>query len=83
MIAPTISLPSTVLRSSASELIGSGTNSIPLPRLVKAVEELLPAAVPGGLGIAMRAIPLAQVAAHWSDLDNTTRTVFTTGQRLG
>ena len=80
MSAPTITLPSAVLRSSALELMGSGINSIPLPRLVKAVEELLAAAVPGGFEIATKTVPLAEVAAHWSELDNTMRTVFTTGQ---
>ena len=59
--------------------MGSGINSIPLLRLVKAVEELLAAAVPGGFEIATKAVSLAEAASHWSDLDSAARTVFTTG----
>jgi NADPH:quinone reductase-like Zn-dependent oxidoreductase len=77
--SPTITLPSAALRSSALELMGSGVNSIPLPRLVKAVEELLAAAASGAFEMALKTVPLAHVADHWSDLDSASRTVFTTG----
>ncbi len=76
--APTISLPGAVLRSSALELMGSGFNSVPLPRLVKAVGEMLAAAASGGFEIAIKALPLAQIAEHWSDVDSAARVVFTT-----
>jgi NADPH:quinone reductase-like Zn-dependent oxidoreductase len=75
----TISLPAAVLRSSALEMMGSGINSVPLAGLVKAVEEMLMAAVPGRFEIATEEVPLAQVEAHWSNPDSAKRTVFTTG----
>lgn len=73
--APTITLPSAALRSSGLELMGSGVNSIPLPRLVKAVEELLFAAA-DGFEIATHPVPLAQVADCWAEVDSSKRTVF-------
>ena len=72
--APAITLPSAVLRSSCLELMGSGVNSIPLPRLVKAVEELFAAA--DGFEIATNAVPLDQIADYWAEVDSARRTVF-------
>jgi NADPH:quinone reductase-like Zn-dependent oxidoreductase len=78
MSAATITLPSAALRSSAIDLMGSGIGSIPMPRLLGAIEHLLTATVPGGLEIATNAVPLSQVEDHWSN-ENQARTVFTTG----
>src|SRR5476649_2773147 len=78
MSAASITLPGAVLRSSAIELIGSGIGSIPLPRLLGAIEHLLNATVPGGFEIATNPVPLAQVEDHWAN-ENQARTVFTTG----
>lgn len=77
--APAITLPSAVLRSSPIELMGSGIGSIPLPRIVKAIGELLRATVPSGFRIATKAVPLSQVEQHWADNESSARTVFTTG----
>jgi NADPH:quinone reductase-like Zn-dependent oxidoreductase len=78
MSAATITLPGAALRSSAIELMGSGIGSIPMPRLLGAIEQLLTATVPGGLEIATNPVPLSQVEDHWSN-ENQARTVFTTG----
>jgi NADPH:quinone reductase-like Zn-dependent oxidoreductase len=73
----TINLPSAVLRSTAIELQGSGIGSIPLDRLMKAVDELLQAAVSGGFTIATRAIPLSAVEEVWKAKARLPRVVFT------
>jgi len=79
---PKISLASALLRSSALDLLGSGLSSIPLPRLLKAVEEVFAATIPGGFEIPIKAVPLAQIAEYWNSEDARVRTVFTTGNRL-
>ncbi|CAN7741918.1 zinc-binding alcohol dehydrogenase family protein [Caballeronia sp. LjRoot29] len=78
MSAANITLPSAALRSSAIELMGSGIGSIPMPRLLGAIEHLLNATVPGGFEIATNVVPLSQVEDHWTN-ENQARTVFTTG----
>ena len=71
-----ISLPSPVLRSSAIQLMGSGMGSIPFNRLVKAIESVLQAAVPGKFEIATTTVPLSEVTAAWSIETSQARTVF-------
>jgi len=78
MSAATITLPSAALRSSAIELMGSGIGSIPMPRLLGSIEQLLNATIPGDFKIATNPVPLSQVEDHWSN-ENQARTVFTTG----
>jgi NADPH:quinone reductase-like Zn-dependent oxidoreductase len=73
-----IALPSAVLRSSAIELMGSGIGSVPLDRLVLAIDGVLRATNPGGFQIAARPVPLSEVEHAWS-LDDARRTVFTVG----
>jgi NADPH:quinone reductase-like Zn-dependent oxidoreductase len=74
---PDITLPSAVLRSSAIELMGSGIGSISLDRLVKAVDGLLRATIPGGFKIAYKPVPLSEVEQAWPKDDSAQRTVFT------
>jgi NADPH:quinone reductase-like Zn-dependent oxidoreductase len=78
MSAANITLPGAALRSSAIELMGSGIGSIPMPRMLGAIEQLLNATVPGGFKIATNPVPLSQVEDHWAN-ENQARTVFTTG----
>src|SRR6202012_3552606 len=61
-----IDLPGAALRSSAIVLMGSGLKSVPLPALFGAVKGVFEAALPAGLQIATKVIPLSQVEAHWS-----------------
>ncbi len=72
-----ITLPATVLRSSAITLMGSGLGSVPEDRLVANIGELLRAVVPGGFTIANTPVPLAEVEHAWPRDDSTRRTVFT------
>jgi NADPH:quinone reductase-like Zn-dependent oxidoreductase len=74
--APDITLPSAALRSSAIELMGSGIGSISVDRLLKSIDELIQATVPGRFEIATRTIPLSAVEDVWSRAGNAPRTVF-------
>jgi len=74
--APDITLPSAALRSSAIELMGSGIGSIPVDRLVKSIDDLMQATVPGRFEIATKTIPLSAVEGTWSTAGNMPRTVF-------
>jgi len=74
--APDITLPSVALRSSAIELMGSGIGSIPVERLVKSIDDLMQATVPGRFEIATKTIPLSAVEETWSTAGNMPRAVF-------
>ena len=56
--------------------MGSGIGSIALPALVKAIDELFQATVPGGFEIAARTVPLAQVEETWATTLTNPRLVF-------
>lgn len=77
--APTIALPSAALRSAAIELLGSGFGSMPLDRLVKAIDDLMRATVPGGFKIATKTFPLSAIEETWSSAGNIPRPVFLVG----
>ena len=73
----TLALPSAVLRSSSIALMGSGIGSIPMPRLLHAIGQVLAAAVPGQFQVAVNRVPLAQVEQHWAAPAGAARLVFT------
>jgi NADPH:quinone reductase-like Zn-dependent oxidoreductase len=73
---PDITLPSAVLRSTAIELMGSGIGSVPMPRILDAIAQLLKAVVPGGFHVATNPVPLSEVEQHWKDDEMRERTVF-------
>ncbi|NYE31073.1 NADPH:quinone reductase-like Zn-dependent oxidoreductase [Rhodanobacter sp. K2T2] len=77
--APTITLPSSALRSTAIELMGSGIGSVPMPRIFAAITQLLNATVPQGFQMATHAVPLSMVASGWAEAEGRARTVFTMG----
>jgi NADPH:quinone reductase-like Zn-dependent oxidoreductase len=74
---PNITLPSAALRASAIELMGSGIGSVSRERYISIIRDLLRAAVPAGLEIATRPVPLSEVEDAWSSIDNARRTVLT------
>jgi NADPH:quinone reductase-like Zn-dependent oxidoreductase len=74
--APEITLPSAALRSSAIELMGSGIGSVPMDRLIKSIDDLLQATLPGRFEIATKVIPLSAIEEAWSTAGNQPRTVF-------
>jgi hypothetical protein len=65
-----------VLRSTAIELMGSGIGSVPMPRILDAIAQLLKAVVPGGFHVATNPVPLSEVEQHWKDDEMRERTVF-------
>jgi NADPH:quinone reductase-like Zn-dependent oxidoreductase len=73
---PTISLPSAALRGSGLQLMGSGTGSIPMELLIRAIGELMRAVVPGHLHIETEAISLADVEEAWTKDNGKRRIVF-------
>ncbi|PKR88793.1 alcohol dehydrogenase [Pleomorphomonas diazotrophica] len=77
MSGETITLPSAVLRASAIELMGSGVGSVPLDRMMVAARDLLREAVPVGLTIPVRQVPLWVVEQAWAAPDDGRRVVFT------
>jgi hypothetical protein len=56
--------------------MGSGIGSIPVGSLVKAIGELMQAAVPGRFEIATRAVPLRDVERVWAEPAGMPRIVF-------
>ena len=74
--ASEITLPSAALRSSAITLMGSGIGSIPVDRIVKSIDDLMKATVPGGFAIETRTFPLSEVEKVWATADSMPRTVF-------
>ena len=74
--APNITLPSAALRSSAITLMGSGIGSIPVDRIMRSVDDLMKATVPGGFAIKTKTVPLTDVARAWATADSTPRIVF-------
>ena len=56
-----ITLPGAALRSSAITLMGSGINSVPLARMVKSIDDLMKATIPGRFEIATQTFPLSDV----------------------
>lgn len=57
--------------------MGSGIGSIPLHRLLKAIDALLQTTIPGGFKIATKPVPLSDVEQAWRQDDTTRRIVFT------
>jgi NADPH:quinone reductase-like Zn-dependent oxidoreductase len=74
--AYSISLPNAVLRSSAIQLMGSGIGSVPFNRLLKGIEGVLQATVPGKFEIATTPVPLSNVEGAWSTEIPQSRIVF-------
>ncbi len=72
----TIALRADALRSTPTEIMGSGLGSVPGPRLFAAIAGVLAAAKPAGLKVTARTVPLAEVESAWSGGD-ARRLVFT------
>jgi len=73
-----VTLPSAALRSSALQLMGSGIGSVGVERLVKAIDEVMQAAAPGGFRMETKTFPLADVERVWAMKDASARSVFAT-----
>jgi NADPH:quinone reductase-like Zn-dependent oxidoreductase len=71
-----ITLPSAALRSSSLQLMGSGIASVPLPKLLQAIEGVLNAAICAGFKAAIKPVPLADVSQAWADVNVDSRIVL-------
>ena len=77
LLSPRLRLPSAVLRSSRTQLVGSGIGSVDgrdfreeIPKIAKAVSK-------GAFDVRTQAIPLSDVATAWTQpLDGDKRIVF-------
>jgi hypothetical protein len=67
------------LRSAAIELMGSGLGSVPLDRIVRAIDGVMQAAVKVRFDIATKSVPLSEVERAWAGDTGIPRIVFTTG----
>ncbi|MDA8514192.1 MULTISPECIES: zinc-binding dehydrogenase [unclassified Citrobacter] len=74
--APDITLPGSVLRSSAIHIMGSGHGSVPMPRLMDIASDVLRATIPAGLQIAYSPVPFSDFERAWGCDDSRCRTVF-------
>jgi hypothetical protein len=74
-----ITLPGAILRSTPIELMGSGIGSVPINRIVGAIEQVLRAAVVGHFEIATKPIALSEIEQAWSSDGYMPRAVFTIG----
>ena len=63
--------------------MGSGLGSVPLDRIVAAVDELLRAAVKARFEITTRTVPLSEVEQAWTGVGCFPRIVFTIGENAG
>jgi hypothetical protein len=77
-----ITLPGSILRSTPIELMGSGLGSVPINRIVGAIEQVLRAAVAGHFEIATKPMPLSEVGQAWSGDSYMPRVVFTIGEHI-
>jgi len=77
-----ITLPGAILRSTPIKLMGSGLGSVPINRIVGAIEQVLRAAVAGHFEIATKPTPLSEVEQAWSNDGYMPRVVFTIGEHV-
>jgi hypothetical protein len=63
-----IVVPGAALRSSPIQLMGSGIQSVPFPKLLESIKHVFEAAVPARLQIATTVIPLSEGEANWDSL---------------
>ncbi|WP_406720692.1 zinc-binding alcohol dehydrogenase family protein [Thioclava litoralis] len=72
-----ISLPGGWLRSCAIELMGSGLGSVPTPKIIAAIGEMLQLAADTGIRIPTQAHPLSALRKAWADTGSDMRQVIT------
>jgi NADPH:quinone reductase-like Zn-dependent oxidoreductase len=71
-----VELPGAALRSSAIQLMGSGLKSVPFPKLLDSIRNVLDAVVPAKLQIATRTVPLSTIEEIWDNAPGRPRMVF-------
>jgi len=77
-----ISLSSVLLRKRNLHVLGSGQGAVTTAEMFSAAPEIVARVAAGELRLRTRAVPLAEVAQHWSArLPSGERLVFVTGER--
>ena len=71
-----VQLPGAALRSSATVLMGSGVNSVPLPALLAAVGHVFESVVSAKLRVNTKVVPLSAVTETWDADSGNARVVF-------
>ncbi|WP_158944096.1 hypothetical protein [Granulicella sp. S190] len=74
-----VELPGAALRSSAIVLMGSGLKSVPLSGLRNAIRSVFEVVGTANLRIAIKRVPLSEIASNWDDAAGKPRVVFTVG----
>jgi hypothetical protein len=69
-------LPSSALRSSSLQLMGSGIASVPFPKLLEAIAGVLQAAPSADFKTAIKPVPLSDVSRAWLAADADSRVVL-------
>lgn len=75
--APEITLPGTVLRSSAIQMMGSGIGTVALEEIVLILSKLMQASSEVGFDIAIKELPISRIREAWSADSATPRIVLT------
>jgi len=73
---PTIPLDSSLLRSSAVELLGSGFGSVALPDLLTSISDFFAEAARQPFDVSVRALPLSDITSAWDEPEGDSRFVF-------
>jgi len=71
-----IEMPSSVLRSSAIQLMGSGVGSVPMCRMLETIEKVFKAVKTENLQINTEVIPLSSIEKVWIEASGKPRIVF-------
>lgn len=72
-----IAIPSSFLRSSAIQLMGSGLGSVPMPKLLETIGKVFEITKKANLQIDVKTVALSEVEEVWGDFSGKPRIVFT------
>lgn len=73
---PTVTLPGTLLRSSATEIMGSGAGSVAAEEIFTIIRKLMQSAPIVGFDLVTATLPLSRVEDAWSATDASRRIVL-------
>ena len=76
MAGPQIALPAFALRSTPLAILGSGFGSVSPAALLDAIRGVFAAAPSAGFSVAVRPMPLAEIATAWSQPESDARIVL-------
>ncbi len=73
----TIEIPSSILRSTAIQLMGSGLGSLPMPKLLDTIRSVFEAVKPAKLQVHTNVVSLSSIESVWDKAPGKPRVVFT------